>query len=59
MLLEKVPNVNAVDDDGMAALAHACRKGHEEVAVKLLRAGAYTNVQGCRDSTELSKWKIL
>ena len=48
MLLEKSPNVNAVDADGMAALAHACKEGHEDVAVKLLKAGAYTNVQvGC------------
>ena len=48
MLLEKSPNVNAVDADGMAALAHACKEGHEDVAVKLLTAGAYTNVQvGC------------
>ena len=45
MLLEKSPNVNAVDADGMAALAHACKEGHEDVAVKLLKAGAYTNVQ--------------
>ena len=48
MLLEKSPNVNAVDADGMAALAHACKEGHEDVAVKLLKAGAYTNVQVCR-----------
>ena len=45
MLLEKSPNVNAVDADGMAPLAHACKEGHEDVAVKLLKAGAYTNVQ--------------
>ena len=47
LLLEKSPNVNAVDADGMAALAHACKEGHEDVAVKLLKAGAYTNVQAC------------
>ena len=56
MLLEKSPNVNAVDADGMAALAHACKEGHEDVAVKLLKAGAYTNVQvGC----VAARWTIF
>ena len=53
MLLERSPNVNAVDADGMAALAHACKEGHEEVANKLLKAGAYANVQACCSSLKL------
>ena len=44
-ILEKSPNVNAVDRDGMTALAIACKEGYNEIAFKLLSAGAYTNLQ--------------
>ena len=45
LILEKSPNVNSVDRDGMTALAVACKEGYSEIAFKLLTAGAYTNLQ--------------
>ena len=45
LILEKSPNVNAVDRDGMTALAIACKEGYSEIAFKLLSSGAYTNLQ--------------
>ena len=45
LILEKSPNVNSVDRDGMTALAVACKEGYSEIAFKLLSAGAYTNLQ--------------
>ena len=44
-ILEKSPNVNSVDRDGMTALAIACKEGYSEIAFKLLSSGAYTNLQ--------------
>ena len=49
LILEKSPNVNAVDRDGMTALAVACKEGYSEIAYKLLAAGAYTSLQVCMD----------
>jgi ankyrin repeat protein len=45
MILNHSPNNNAFDADGMSALAIACKEGYKEIAKKLLKAGAYANVQ--------------
>ena len=45
LILEKAANINAVDRDGMTALAIACKEGYTEIAFKLLASGAYTNLQ--------------
>lgn len=44
-LLQCRPNVNAVDKDGCSALTIACKEGFTEIAVALLAAGAYINIQ--------------
>ena len=45
LLLKHSPNVNAVDQDGMTALAVACKEGNSDIAFQLIAAGAYVNVQ--------------
>ena len=39
------PNVNAVDQDGLTALAIACKEGSTDIAFQLIAAGAYVNLQ--------------
>ena len=56
LILEKSPNVNAVDRDGMTALAIACKEGYCEIAFKLLSAGAYTNLQVLQWNRVISKY---
>jgi ankyrin repeat-rich membrane spanning protein len=45
LLLQHSPNVNAVDQEGMTALAIACKEGCIDIAFQLLAAGAYVNIQ--------------
>ena len=42
------PNVNAVDQDGLTALAIACKEGSTDIAFQLIAAGAYVNLQVSR-----------
>jgi ankyrin repeat-rich membrane spanning protein len=49
LLLQYSPNVNAVDQEGMTALAIACKEGSTDIAFQLLAAGAYVNLQVGRD----------
>lgn len=44
-LLEKKPNVNAVDKDGCTALTMACKEGYYDICSALLNVGAYVNLQ--------------
>ena len=41
LLLEEKPNVNAVDQEGLTALALACKEGSTDIAYQLIAAGAY------------------
>jgi len=43
-LLEKKPNVNAVDNNGCTALTIASKEGHYDICTALLNAGAYVNL---------------
>ena len=52
-LLEKSPNINTVDKDGMTALSIACKEGYQDIAFMLLNAGAYTNLQDRSGDTNL------
>jgi ankyrin repeat-rich membrane spanning protein len=52
-LLEKSPNINTVDKDGMTALFLACKDGYQDIAFMLLNAGAYTNLQDRSGDTNL------
>ena len=45
LLLDHSPNVNAVDQDGLTALAIACKEGSTDIAYQLMATGAYVNVQ--------------
>jgi len=45
LLLERKPNVNALDQDGCTALTIACKEGYYDIANSLLNAGAYINIQ--------------
>ena len=42
------PNVNAVDQDGLTALAIACKEGSTDIAFQLIAAGADVNLQVSR-----------
>lgn len=44
-LLERKPNVNALDQDGCTALTIACKEGYYDIANSLLNSGAYINIQ--------------
>jgi len=44
-LLEKKPNVNALDKDGCTALTIACKEGYSDICSALIKADAYVNVQ--------------
>jgi hypothetical protein len=57
LLLQYSPNVNAVDQEGMTALAIACKEGSTDIAFQLLAAGAYVNLQVGRDQV-FNKSKI-
>lgn len=52
-LLEKKPNVNALDKDGLTALSLACREGFQEISAALIAAGAYVNIQDRAGDTPL------
>lgn len=45
LLLERKPNVNALDQDGCTALTIACKEGYYDIANSLLNVGAYINIQ--------------
>lgn len=45
LILERKPNVNALDKDGGTALTVACKEGFTEIAQALLVGGAYVNIQ--------------
>ena len=45
LLLEYRPNVNALDKDGCSALTLACKDGFYEIALSLVNAGTYINIQ--------------
>ena len=45
LLLRHSPNVNAVEQDGLTALAIACKEGSTDIAFQLMAAGAYVNLQ--------------
>lgn len=53
LLLERKPNVNALDKEGMTALSIACREGFHEIVVALIAAGAYINIQDRSGDTPL------
>ena len=40
--------MNAVDQDGLTALAIACKEGSTDIAFQLIAAGAYVNLQVSR-----------
>lgn len=45
LLLERKPNVNALDKDGCSPLTIACKEGYYEITTALMSAGAYINIQ--------------
>ena len=45
LLLRHGPNVNAVDQEGLTALAIACKEGSTDIVYQLIAAGAYVNLQ--------------
>ena len=45
LLLQHGPNVNAVDQEGLTALAIACKEGSTDIVYQLIAAGAYVNLQ--------------
>ena len=45
LLLKHRPNMNAVDKDGLTALAIACKEGSTDIVYQLVAAGAYVNIQ--------------
>lgn len=53
LVLEKKPNVNALDKDGLTALSLACREGFQEIAAALIASGAYVNIQDRAGDTPL------
>ena len=53
LILEKGPNINVVDRDGMTALAIASKEGFYEIALKLLACGAHTSLQDRAGDTNL------
>ena len=53
LLLEEKPNVNAVDQEGLTALALACKEGSTDIAYQLISAGAYVNLQDRGGDTNL------
>ena len=53
LLLEEKPNVNAVDQEGLTALALACKEGRIDIAYQLISAGAFLNIQDRGGDTNL------
>lgn len=52
-MLERKPNVNAIDKDGSTALSIACKEGFDQIASALIAAGAYLNSQDRNGDTPL------
>ena len=53
LLLQRGPNVNAVDQEGLTALAIACKEGSTDIVFQLIAAGAYVNLQDRGGDTNL------